>query len=67
MRAQTLDQKSKQNAHTQDADGRQAFFCAIYDTFRGHISTLILLKGGSEPPSRYVFAAEAPAKRHAAL
>ena len=30
--AQTANQKLKQNAQTQDADGLQAFFCVIYDT-----------------------------------
>ena len=39
LRAQTLKQKSKRNAQTQDADGSQAFFCVLYDTFRGHIPT----------------------------
>ena len=46
LRAQTLNQKLKQNAQTQDDDGVQAFFYVIYDTFRGHISTLILFMGG---------------------
>ena len=32
LSAQTTNQKLKQNAQTQDADGMQAFVCAIYDT-----------------------------------
>ena len=39
MRAQTLNQKLKQNAQTQNVDGRVAFFCVIYDTIKGYIST----------------------------
>ena len=54
----------KQNAQTQDADGRQAFFSDICDTFKGHISTSIISVGGSEPLSLYVLP-EAPAKRRA--
>ena len=55
LRAQTLNQKLRQNAQTRNADGKQAVFCVINDTFGGHISTLILLMGGgSEPPTRYV-------------
>ena len=65
LRAQTLNQKLK-NAQTQDADGGQAFFCVIYDTVRGHTSTLLVLIGSSEILSLYVLA-EAPAKRCAAL
>ena len=64
LSAQTLNQKLKENAQTQDAYGRQAFLCVIYDIFRAHISTLILLL--ADPPSCFV-SAKAQAKRHATL
>ena len=41
LRAQTANQILKQNAQTQDPDGKQAFFCVIYDTFKGNISKKI--------------------------
>ena len=46
LRAQTANPKLKQNALTIEIDGRQAFFCVIYDTFRGHISKLLSLMRG---------------------
>ena len=49
LRAQTASQKLKQNAQTQDADGMQDFFYVINDTVTGLISTIILIKGDSEP------------------
>ena len=55
LRAPTGNQKLKQNAQTQDVDGVQAFFSVIYDAVKSYISTIILLiEGGSEPPSSYV-------------
>ena len=50
LQAQTLNQKLKHNAHTQEADGTQAFFSVIYDNFRGNISPLILLIVGAPSP-----------------
>ena len=55
--AQTLNQNLKGNAQAQDADGWQAFFCVMYDIFRGHISTLVLLTGGgaaSPHPAKFL-------------
>ena len=48
LQAQTVNQKLNHNAQTQDADRMQAFFCVIYDTVRGCISTIILLIEGGE-------------------
>ena len=50
LRAQTLNQKLKHNAQAQDAGCRQAFFCVLFYTFRGHISTSILLIRGLRAP-----------------
>ena len=50
LRAQIVNQNLKQNAQTEDADGMQTFFCVIYDTALGNISTLILLIGAPSPP-----------------
>ena len=46
LRAQTANQKFKQNAQIQDADGMQVFFSVIYDSVRCYTSTKILLMGG---------------------
>ena len=55
LRAETVNQKLKNNAQTQDAYGIQAFPSAMYDIAREHISTKKLLigggGGGSEPSS----------------
>ena len=44
-RANTANQKFKQNAQTQDADGMQAL-SLLYDTVRGCNSTIICFIGG---------------------
>ena len=55
LRARTLNEKFKKDAQTQDADGRQAFFHVIHNTFRGHISTSILLIGQAPSPRSATF------------
>ena len=53
LRVETVSQKMKQNAQTQDAYSMQAFLCVLYDGVRTYISTKIRLKGreGSGAPS----------------
>ena len=56
LRAQTTNQKYKQNVQTQDTGGIQAYLYVTYDTVKGYVSTIILLieGGGSEPSVSYV-------------
>ena len=49
LRVQTANQMLKHNVQTQDADAMQDFFfCIIYDTNRGYISTILHFKGLGE-------------------
>ena len=52
LRAQITNQKLKQNAQTQDADGMQAFFCVKNDAISGYISTTVRLMRREVPSPR---------------
>ena len=66
LRDRIANQNLKQNVQTQDVGDMRKVVCVLYDTVRGYISTLKLLKRGLRPPSHHA-CDEAPATAHAAL